>query len=170
MKIRPFFILFSFLLLIAQNLIFSDAVMVIRDSYPVMVFIVPIIIAALPIEIDKSLLLIISFLVGLILDVFNDTLGINTFALVMMAYFRSFITNLIQPRIGYKSAASGFRKYGYSWMTVYLFLCLLVFIFSYFMIDAFTFVYLKKVLVSTLVSTLVSIPFGVIILSVVKSN
>ncbi|MDG2448679.1 MAG: hypothetical protein P8M34_03545 [Saprospiraceae bacterium] len=169
MKIRPLFILFCVLVLVAQKVIFSDALMVVANQYPLMIFVLPLIILALPINFDKPLLLISAFLIGLTLDIFNDTLGINTFALVMMAYFRSSILNLVQPRQGYKTDNSGYKSYGIGWISIYLGVCLFIFSFTFFMIDAFTLVYLKRVLISSAMSTLVSLPFGVLLLMIFKA-
>ena len=168
MKIKPLFLIYGLVLLVAQKLIFADAIMVLSDQYPVMIFVYPLIILSLPIFYERPLALIIAFIVGLAMDVMNDTLGINAFALVISAYLRNPILNLIQPRQGYKVTDTSLRIYGALWVFLYLSISLLVHTFSFFMIDAFTLVFLKKVLVSTILSVIISIPFGFFILMLIK--
>lgn len=170
MKIKPLFIIFCVFIIIAQKIIFSDAILKIADQYPVMIFILPLIILNIPVNFEKPFLLVVAFLIGLTMDVFNDTLGINAFALVMLAYFRSSILALIEPRQGYKPGQIGFRSFGLGWNSAYIGLSFLVFSFSFFMVDAFTLVYLKKVTFSTIMSTIASLPFGVILLMIFNSE
>ena len=170
MKIKPLFILFCVLVLVAQKVIFSDAIYVVSDQYPILVFILPLIILAFPLNLEKPFLLIIAFIIGLTMDVLNDTLGINAFSLVMLAYFRSSILALIQPRKGYSSSVTSFSSYGVGWISTYISLSLIVFTLSYYMVDAFTLVYLKRVLISTVLSTLISLPFGVILFMIFKAG
>ncbi|MEE9373670.1 MAG: hypothetical protein V3V00_11520 [Saprospiraceae bacterium] len=170
MKIKPLFIILCVIILVAQKLIFSDAVTVIADSYPLMIFVFPLIILTIPFDFDKPFLLITAFFIGLILDVFNDTLGVNAFSLVMLAYMRGYILQLIQPRIGYKPGSSSLKSYGFGWAIMYLLLSLFIFSFSFFMIDAFTFIYIKKVLFCAAISTMASFPFGILILLTLKAT
>jgi hypothetical protein len=168
MKIKPFFVVFCLFLIVAQKVIFSDAIFLLSEEYPLMVFIYPLIILALPLDFDKPLLLLFAFLLGLFLDVINDTLGIGAFSLVMMAYLRSSILTLIQPRQGYKGGDVLLKSYGIGWVTIYIGLSLLIYAFAFFMIDAFTMVFFKRVVISTLMSTIVSLPFGIFILMIFR--
>ena len=167
MKINPFFILISFLIILLQKLIFSDPVITLSNEYPVVVFIVPVIILALPIEIERPITMIVAFILGLSTDVLSDTLGITSFSLVLMAYIRHGIINLLQPRKGYQVGMSWFQN-GLPWVVSYVVINLLIYSLGFFIIDAFTFVYLKKILINTLLGTLISTPFCVLLLSIMK--
>jgi len=170
MKINIFFLLYAAVLLLAQKLIFADAVYMVKNEFPIMIFIYPLVVLSLPFVFDRPLSLIVAFTVGLAIDMLNDTLGINAFALVATAYLRNPILNLIQPRQGYKLNDNSLRKYGVTWVLLYLSTLLTIHCFSFFMIDAFTFVYFKRVLVSTFLSVLASIPFGFFILMLIKAK
>lgn len=167
MKINPLFIVISIIILVLQKIIFSDPVMILSNEFPLYIFIFPVVIMALPPEMDRPLTLIIAFFVGLFCDVLNDTLGISSFALVMMAYFRHGILNAIQPKKGYQIGQS-LMKYGVTWIVGYVFLNILVLSFAFFVIDAFTLVYFKKIIVNTLISSILSTPFCVLLLSILK--
>ncbi len=53
----------------------------------------------LPGNINKSLLLILSFFTGMVMDIFGNTPGLHTAATVMMGYFRPGTLNLFFPQI-----------------------------------------------------------------------
>jgi len=167
MKINPLFIIISILVIVLQKIVFADPMMVLSNEYPLYIFIFPVIILALPLEIDRPVTLIIAFFLGLTCDVLNDTLGISSFALVMMAYFRQGIINLIQPRKGYQVGIP-LGKYGITWVISYILLNLLIFCFAFFIVDAFTFVYFKKIVVNSLLAAILSTPFCVLVLSILK--
>lgn len=163
MKIRLGFILFVVGIVFGQKLIFSDAAFIISDKYPVFVFIYPLVILSLPPNFGRSTALILAFVTGLTLDVLNDTLGINAFALLITAYLRAPILKMIQPRQGYKTDAATLLEYGWFWAISYLTILFIIHTFSFYSIDAFTLFYFKRILISTLLSSLVSIPFGLLI-------
>ncbi|MEY2792999.1 MAG: hypothetical protein RJA76_991 [Bacteroidota bacterium] len=54
-----------------------------------------------PLDINKSLLVILAFFAGWLVDWFYDTHGLHAFALVLIAFFRSFILNVLTPANGY---------------------------------------------------------------------
>jgi len=64
-------------------------------------FIYTYIVIKAPIDLNKNLLVILSFIVGWIVDVFYDTHGLHAFAIVLIAYLRSFIFNILTPANGY---------------------------------------------------------------------
>lgn len=55
----------------------------------------------LPLEIDTTLLLLISLGTGLVVDSFYDTLGIHAAASVLLGYLRPWVLRVITPRGGY---------------------------------------------------------------------
>ncbi len=168
MKIKIVFILYALVILVAQKMIFSDALTIISDRYPVFIFIYPLIILSLPIGFDRPLSLLIAFFSGLVIDVFNDTLGMNAFALLVMTYLRKPVLRWIQPLPGYQTDDSSFRRYGMVWVLGYLGILFAVHIFSFYSIDAFTFVHIRRILICTALSILASLPFGFLILLLFK--
>jgi len=81
----------------------------------------------LPLEISKSVQYIIAFSTGFMVDVFLRTYGIQTFACVLMIFFRPYIILILN---GFKPFESGVRPVPgvkeFSWILVYT--LLLVFI------------------------------------------
>ncbi len=57
----------------------------------------------LPAGWSQNRLLLTAFLVGILLDSFHDTLGINASALVFLAFLRPLILKLVSPREGFES-------------------------------------------------------------------
>src|SRR5690606_10725014 len=57
----------------------------------------------LPIQISNFLLFLLSFLMGLSIDIFSNTLGLHTAACILMAFCRILLIRLITPREGYDS-------------------------------------------------------------------
>lgn len=54
-----------------------------------------------PLDINRNLLVLISFLAGWLVDLFYDTHGLHAFSLVLIAYIRPFILNILTPANGY---------------------------------------------------------------------
>ena len=54
----------------------------------------------LPVGLSRNRLLFIAFAIGVILDSFHNTLGINTSALVLLAFLRPLALKIISPREG----------------------------------------------------------------------
>src|SRR5581483_10393034 len=55
----------------------------------------------LPVETPKWLLLLLSFSIGISLDMFSNTMGLHAAACVFMAYCRPRVLRIISPREGY---------------------------------------------------------------------
>lgn len=74
----------------------------------------------LPFEIDRVVQLLIGFSVGLLIDVFYDTLGIHAAACTLMMYFRKYPSQLLSPRGGYESGVvPSVQELGVQWFTAY---------------------------------------------------
>jgi rod shape-determining protein MreD len=161
-------LLFAVVIIAAQKFIFEDPISVLYEKYPIYVFIYPLIILRLPIGFDRPLSLILSFTVGLLVDILSDTLGMNAFALLIMTYMREPILKLIEPRQGYKPIAVNVKSYGFLWIIAYLAILMFINIVAFFVVDAFTLVFVQKILMSSVLSLLASIPFGLLILFLFK--
>lgn len=83
-------------------------------------FIYVLFIIVLPFETPKWLLLILSFFLGLSIDMFYDTAGMHAAACVFMAYIRPGILKLFSPRDGYESGTQPTIQYlGVPWFLSY---------------------------------------------------
>ncbi len=121
------------------------------------IFIYSIIILLLRIRMSRHYVTIIGFLLGLVIDMFYDTVGVHAFALTAMAYARGIILSYLEPRGGYQLTMSPTRhSMGINWLLAYTALSVILHVFLYFTAEIFTFVYLGKILVKTIITFLLS--------------
>ena len=121
------------------------------------IFIYPIIILLLPIRLSRHYVIMIGFFLGLFVDMFYDTVGIHAFALTAMGYARGIILTYLEPRGGYQITMSPTRhSMGINWLLAYTAFLFIVFVFLYFTVEIFTFVYVGKILVKTIITFLLS--------------
>jgi len=74
----------------------------------------------LPIEINVVWLMLVGFLLGFFVDIFYDSLGLHTFALVLVAYLRNYWLATITPQGGYDSGQGPtLAVNGMQWFLVY---------------------------------------------------
>ncbi|MEP6647485.1 MAG: hypothetical protein ABJC12_10365 [Saprospiraceae bacterium] len=117
------------------------------------IFIYPIIILLLPIRMTRHYVIMFGFVLGLAIDMFYDMAGVHAFALTAMAYARGIVLSYMEPRGGYQLTMSPTRhSMGINWLLVYTSVCLAVHLFLYFTAEIFTFVYIGKILLKTLLT------------------
>ncbi|NOZ35924.1 MAG: rod shape-determining protein MreD [Chlorobi bacterium] len=86
-------------------------------------------ILVLPFETPAWLLLVSAFLMGISMDMFADTGGVNAASLLVVAFFRPLVLKILNPRDGYlPDSAPGVNHYGFLWFLKYS--TILVFIHS----------------------------------------
>ncbi|HHS96004.1 MAG TPA: hypothetical protein ENJ45_05380 [Phaeodactylibacter sp.] len=117
----------------------------------------PLAILLLPIEMNATLLMLIAFLTGLVVDLFYHSLGVHAGAIVLMAFLRPTWLLMLQPHLGYDRddapLASGF---GLIWYLQYTSVLIFVFLLAYFSFEAFSFAYLTDILSHTVLSFVVT--------------
>lgn len=75
----------------------------------------------LPNDVNALLLMAVGFLMGFIIDIFYDSLGMHAFASVFLMYVRNYWLNLITPQGGYDSNATpSIPANGLQWFLVYI--------------------------------------------------
>ncbi|MEA3451099.1 MAG: hypothetical protein U9Q83_04265 [Bacteroidota bacterium] len=122
------------------------------------------IIILLPIEIEKIWLLVTAFFVGFILDFSNDTLALNTSALLFATFLRPFILQSISIREGYEiGKLPSFKNYGVNWFILYTLIFVFIFEFVYLSLDIFSFSKIGVILLKSVVNTLFSASFVVLL-------
>ncbi|UOR04240.1 hypothetical protein MUN82_14965 [Hymenobacter aerilatus] len=114
----------------------------------------------LPIETPIVVQLLLGFVLGFTVDVFQDTGGLYTASAVFTAYLRPWVLRLLTPRDGYDAADSvNIHQMGWQWMMVYLILLIALHHVAFFLLELGSFLSLgftmAKILVSTLYTTLV---------------
>lgn len=114
----------------------------------------------LPFETPGWILLVTGFITGVTIDVFpqgwagdGTTLGIHTFATVLIAYFRPLILRWINPRDEYVvGTRPGASDYGFSWYLIYTVLMVSIHHAVLFLVEDMTFHRLPDVILRTILS------------------
>lgn len=118
----------------------------------------PLAILALPVRMPQALVILISFVIGLIIDVFDNSLGVHAGSLVLMGYIRNLSFAIVEPFDGYNiQDVPSIRQFGFAWFISYISINLFVQIFTYFSLEIFTFIYILDILLNTITSFIVSI-------------
>ena len=125
------------------------------------VFLYPLFIMLLPLQTPRAGVLLLSFVMGIGVDLFYDSLGVHAAALTAMGYARSLFLSLYEPREGYKlNARPTPDDLGMNWFLKYAASMLGLHLLIYFSVDAFSPVYIFGILARTFftfISTMVAI-------------
>ncbi len=117
----------------------------------------PIIFALLPYKTNRTALIPIGFAIGLIVDLFYDSLGVHAAASTFICYFRFYILNLLSPAEGYgKEHLTAFR-HGLPWFLSYLSALLFIHLLLLYSLEAFSFVYFNEIILRTIFSFIASL-------------
>lgn len=110
------------------------------DKLPTGIFYImvyPITILLLPIAVPRAIVVIISFVIGFILDWFSNGNGLHTASLTFMGYIRGFILTNFQPRSGWdKLDVPNIYQQGVQWFVYYITVCLFIHHTSYYIFEA----------------------------------
>jgi rod shape-determining protein MreD len=151
-NIGNFIFLVLLQVLILNNIEFSGFI----NPYLYILFIL-----LLPFETPKWLLLLVSFILGITIDIFSNTLGMHAFASVFIAYMRPYVLGLFAPREGYDTTMKpGLRSFGMDWLIKYSFIMVLIHHTLLFYIEAFKF----QLFFPTLLRVILSSIFTVILI------
>jgi rod shape-determining protein MreD len=143
-----------FLILVLFQVLILDNVML--DWYLVPYFYILFIIL-MPFETPKWVQLIIGFLLGISIDLFEHTLGMHTAATVFIAFIRPYLLNIFAPRDGYElDSFPRIYYYGFSWFLKYALIIVFAHHFVLFYLEVFNlndfFSTFLRVILSTLLS------------------
>lgn len=133
------------------------------------IFLYPLFIMLLPLQTPRTGVLLLSFLMGICVDMFYDSLGVHAAALTAMGYARGLFLSLYEPREGYKlNALPTPADLGLNWFLKYSASMLGLHLLVYFSVDAFSPVYILGILTRTIftfVATMIAILIFVFIFS-----
>lgn len=148
-----FIVLLALQVLIFKNISFDSGIFKYMH-----ILVYPLWIMLLPFKFPKPLLLLAAFILGMTVDMFYESPGVHAAALVFSAYIRDFILRIIEPDIGYDPEQPfNIKRLGMIWYVSYAALFLLLHLFVYFSVEAFSFVYFYEIMVSTVMSLLFSL-------------
>lgn len=141
----------------------------VSSSLYINVFLYPLFIMLLPLQTPRTGVLVLSFLMGIGVDLFYDSLGVHAAALTAMGYSRALFLSIYEPREGYKlNALPTPGDLGMSWFLKYTASMLGLHLLVYFSVDAFSPVYIVGILTRTFftfIATMLAILIFVFIFS-----
>ncbi len=122
----------------------------VTGSLYINIFLYPLFIMLLPLQTPRTGVLLLSFLMGISVDLFYDSLGVHAAALTAMGYSRAFFLSLFEPREGYKlNAKPTPGDLGMGWFMRYAASMLGLHLLVYFSVDAFSPIYILGILTRT---------------------
>lgn len=148
------------LLLLLQVFLFKQITFGFGGVEYFVVFIYPIFIFLLPLRLPGPLIILASFLLGLLIDLFYDTLGLHAAAATFTAFIRPFVVKQIAPREGYSPKARPTKQeLGDQWFFRYAAILMAGHLLFFYSMQAFTPVYLGAILLKTIASWVISMAF-----------
>jgi hypothetical protein len=145
-NIGRFVFLILFQVLILNNIQFNGYI----NPYFYIYFIL-----LLPFETPRWLLLLSAFLLGISLDAFTNTFGLNASACVLMAFVRPFVITTISTGTEFMIGHSpSLKNQGVKWFAYYSIILVLVHHFALFYLEIFRFTEFFQTLLRVLLSSL----------------
>jgi hypothetical protein len=111
----------------------------------------------LPLSTPRYAVLILGFLLGLVIDVFSNSLGIHSAATVFIAYLRPLVIRVISNREDDKNDYPGLHQNKLSWFISYVAIMVLLHHFVLFYLEVYTFANFFNTLLRVILSSLFSI-------------
>lgn len=120
-------------------------------------FLYPVFILYLPLKLQRFVIILLAFLLGITLDLFYNSPGVHASACLFTAFVRKYVLRLLEPIEGYnKEHDLSIYKMGIIWVASYTAILLLVHLIWYFSLEAFSFIYIKEITLSTIFSFITS--------------
>lgn len=146
--------IFSFILLVLAQVLILNNIQFLGFINP---YIYILFIISLPVRLPRWLSLILGFSMGLVIDVFSNTLGMHAFASVLIAYARSFVIQLFTSIDEGNNPIPSFHSFGVGAYVKYVFVMVLLHHSALFFLEAFSLTNFWLVLFKTLLSSAISI-------------
>lgn len=149
-----------FILLLLQVLILKSVVLGWNGLNYIHILMYPMFIILLPVELHVTVVIMVSFLMGILIDLFYGSLGVHASAAVFTAFVRPVVLTVLEPKVGYSAnVAPSKNKYGINWFLRYASMMMFLHLFFYFSVEVFTYVYLGEILIKTILSFIFSMLF-----------
>ena len=154
--------LFFVVLVLAQVLLFNNINFLgFINPYVYVLFILE-----LPVALNKKSIMVVAFCLGLLIDIFTNTLGIHIFASVLIAYLRNFWIDALFFRNDFDFVSPSIKNFGFFNFVKYAFVLIFVHHLALFILEVLTFnhflLMLLRVLYNSIVSLLLIISFELI--------
>jgi len=109
----------------------------------------------LPFETPRWLLLLAGFILGISIDAFTNTFGLNAAACVLLAFIRPFVIEAISTGTEFMIGHSpSLRNQGVKWFTYYAIILVLVHHFTLFFLEIFRFTEFFQTLLRVILSSI----------------
>lgn len=116
-------------------------------------FLFPLAIMMVPLKFSRLGLLFLSFASGILLDFFYGSPGVHAASMVLLAYSREHLFRWLEPRGGYTmSHTPTAYSLGSNWFFSYVSAGMLIYIFCFYNLQAFTLSYIVPILLKTVFS------------------
>lgn len=111
----------------------------------------------LPVSMPKYQVLLLSFLVGIAIDWFSNTLGLHASATVLMGFLRFPVIKLISQKESDQSDYPGLKQTGIRWFLLYISIMVVIHHFFLFYVEVFSFDGFFRTLLRSLASSLFTV-------------
>jgi hypothetical protein len=147
--------IFRFIVVVLFQVLVMDNIMLNGYLVP---YIYILFLLLMPFETPMWVQLLAGFLLGLSIDLFENTLGMHTAATVLVAFLRPYLLNLLAPRDGYEPETyPRIHYYGFNWFLKYTLVVVVIHHFALFYLEVFQlkdfFSTLLRVFLSSILST-----------------
>lgn len=116
------------------------------------------ILAFLPVDTNRSVLISVGFLIGIVMDLFYDTLGMHAASCVLVCYLRTYLVNFLTPTGGYDNNISlSIKDLGLGWYLPYLIIFVFIHHFALFFLEIASFHLFFYTLLKIIASTLFTV-------------
>ncbi|MFV7235457.1 MULTISPECIES: rod shape-determining protein MreD [Flavobacterium] len=158
--------IFRFVLLLAVQIIIFNNMNFLGyiSPFPYLLFII-----LYPVNGNKSGLLIASFLLGLIMDMFSNSGGIHATACLVLAYFRPYIFKF-SFGLSYEYQTIKLNDVLTPERFSFILLSVVIHLFTLFLLEAFQLSFFFDILLRTLLSSVFTILICIIIIYLIKPN
>lgn len=111
----------------------------------------------LPVRFNRNAELLLAFALGIIIDMFNNTMGLHAFATVFMSFFRAPVIRLFVSLDEGTNPSPSFRSIGVSAYVKYVVTLVFIHHTTLFLIESFSFFNLALLVTKILISSVVTI-------------
>ena len=146
--------IFRFVMLVLVQVFVLDNIQFLGYISP-MIYIL--FILSLPVRFPRGVVLILAFLLGLTIDIFNNTIGIHAFATVFAAFIRPTIINMSVSMEEMANPTPSFRTFGVANYVKYVVLIVLFHSIVLFFVESFSFLHLSLLIPKIILSSAVTI-------------
>ena len=112
----------------------------------------------LPFETPNWVVLILAFFIGLLIDIFSDTIGLHTASTVFVAFVRPLVLKSMSPRDGFEVGTFPRVHYmGINWFLKYALIIVFLHQFLFYLLEDFGFDHFGRMLVKIILGTFISL-------------